>query len=146
MEIETRAPSCVIMISRIVELLLIRVLRLWALDPAAQSSWLVGATDRAIGRTLGMMHAAPDRRWSVPELARTVGLSRSVFARRFVTLVGQPPSRYLIRLRLDKAAELLQQTKQTISEVAQASGYQSEAAFSRALKLRFGCSPSRWRR
>lgn len=144
-EIETREPGAAVMISRIVELLLIRVLRLWALDPTAQASWLVGATDSAIGRALGVMHAAPDRKWSVAELARTVGLSRSVFAAHFVALVGQPPLRYLIGLRLDKAAELLQRTEETIAEVAEATGYDSEAAFSRAFKLRFGCSPSRWR-
>lgn len=145
-EIEAREPGGKVMISRIIELLLIRVLRLWALDPAARASWLVGATDPAIGRALGIMHGAPERKWTVSELAWNAGLSRSVFANRFVALVGEPPLRYLIGLRLDKAAELLQRTRLTISEVSEATGYESEAAFSRAFKLRFGSSPSRWRR
>lgn len=145
-EIQTPEPGSKIMISRIIELLLIRVLRLWAQDPAAQASWLVGATDPAIGSALGAMHGAPERKWTVSELARKAGLSRSVFAGRFVALVGEPPLRYLIGLRLDKASELLQRTKQTISEVTEATGYESEAAFSRAFKAKFGSSPSQWRR
>ncbi|MGE0283614.1 MAG: cupin domain-containing protein [Rhizobiaceae bacterium] len=145
-EIEAREPGAAVMISRIVELLFIRLLRLWAVDPRAQASWLVGATDPAIGRALGVMHARPDRGWSVAELARIAGLSRSVFAAHFVRLVGHPPLRYLIGLRLDKATELLRTTDKTIVEVAIAVGYDSEAAFSRAFKLRFGRSPSRWRR
>ncbi|MBK4215732.1 AraC family transcriptional regulator [Paracoccus caeni] len=145
-EIETREPGGAIMISRIVELLLIRVLRLWAQEPDARASWLSGASDPAISRALSAMHAQPARAWTVSELARAAGMSRSVFAGRFATLVGEPPLRYLIGLRLDKAAEMLQRTTRRISEVAEAAGYNSEAAFSRAFKLRYGTSPSQWRR
>ncbi|WP_411749763.1 AraC family transcriptional regulator [Serratia marcescens] len=145
-EIEMREPGGAVMISRIMELLLIRVLRLWALEPTAQASWLSGAADTAIGRALSLMHFAPEKAWSVSELANAACLSRSVFAARFVALVGLPPLRYLIGLRLDKAAELLQRTKRSIADVAEDTGYTSEAAFSRAFKLRFGSSPSHWRR
>lgn len=144
-EIQMPGPGGAVMISRLMELMLIRVLRLWALEPAAQASWLLGASDPAIARALNVIHTAPEKPWSVAELANAAGLSRSVFAARFVTLVGQPPSRYLIGLRLDKAAELLQRTKRTIAQIADNTGYTSEAAFSRAFKLRFGISPSSWR-
>ncbi|SPL72105.1 AraC family transcriptional regulator [Acinetobacter stercoris] len=144
-EIETNEPGSTIMISRIMELLLIRVLRLWALEPNIKANWLSGAADPAIGYVLGAMHSKPEKAWTVCELANLAGLSRSVFASRFVALVGEPPFRYLIGLRLDKAAELLQQTKRTIFQVAEDTGYASEAAFSRAFKQRFGSSPSYWR-
>lgn len=144
-EIKMPEPGGAVMISRIMELLLIRVLRLWAQDPSAQASWLLGATDPIIGRVLSAMHIAPEKAWSVPELAKIACLSRAAFAARFATLVGQPPLRYLISLRLDKSAEILKRTKHTIAAVAEESGYTSEAAFSRAFKLRFGSSPSRWR-
>jgi AraC family transcriptional regulator, alkane utilization regulator len=91
------------------------------------------------------MHVTPGRRWSVPELARMATLSRSVFARRFVETVGEPPLRYLTGLRLDKAAELLQRTDRSLADISEAVGY-SEPAFSRAFKARFGASPSFWRR
>ena len=145
-EIEADEPGASVMIARIVELLIIRVLRLWAVDPAAPASWLVGATDPAIGRALAAMHACADRQWTVPRLAEMVGMSRSVFAKRFVELVGQPPLRYLTGLRLDKAAELLRRTGGSIGEIAAAVGYESEPAFSRAFKDRHGLSPSHWRR
>lgn len=144
-EIQMPGPGGAVMVSRLMELMLIRVLRLWALEPKAQASWLLGAMDPAIARALNVMHSAPEKAWSVAGLAKAAGLSRSVFAARFVALVGQPPSRYLIGLRLDKGAELLQRTKRTIAQVADNTGYTSEAAFSRAFKLRFGTSPSRWR-
>lgn len=145
-EIQTPEPGAAVMVSRILELLLIRVLRLWAKEPKAQASWLLGAADPAIGRALSAMHLAPAQPWSVAELAKVAGLSRTVFASRFLTLVGQPPLRYLIGLRLDKAAELLKRTRQSLWEVAEATGYTSDAAFSRAFRARFGQSPAQWRK
>lgn len=145
-EVRAREPGSSVMISRIIELLLVRVLRLWAIDPDSQPSWLVGAIDPAVGRALGVMHSSPGREWSVKELAQVAGLSRSVFTARFVPRVGLPPIKYLNGLRLDKAAEILRRTSWTITEVSEAVGYASDAAFSRAFKLRFGVSPSQWRR
>lgn len=144
-EISMPEPGGAVMISRILELLLIRILRLWAQDPAAQASWLRGAMDPVIGRTLSAMHAAPEKAWTVAELANIACLSRSAFAARFALRVGHPPLRYLNSLRLDKSAELLKWTKSPVAEVAEKSGYTSEASFSRAFRLRFGASPSRWR-
>lgn len=139
-------PGAAVMVSRLIEVLLIRVLRLFAVDLTAPTSWLTGATDPSIGRALGVMHATPGRHWSVPELARTATLSRTVFARRFVETVGEPPLRYLTALRLDKAAELLQRTDNSLADISEAVGYSSEPAFSRAFKARFGTSPSLWRK
>lgn len=144
-EIATPEPGSAVMISRIVELILIRLLRLWAASPELQPSWLAGAMDGALAASLAAMHADPGRKWSVPQLARIAGMSRSAFADRFNRIVGQPPSRYLIGLRLDKAAEILRAKNHRISEVATLAGYESEAAFSRAFKLRFGNAPSGWR-
>ncbi|HDR2353298.1 TPA: AraC family transcriptional regulator [Enterobacter roggenkampii] len=145
-EIQSPGPGGKVMISRLMELMFIRVLRIWALEPSADASWLQGANDPAIARALSAIHTMPEKAWTVPELAKAAGLSRSVFAERFSNLVGLPPSRYLIGLRLDKAAELLLNTKRSIVQIAEHTGYTSEASFSRAFKLRFGYSPSRWRK
>lgn len=144
-EINSPAPGSGVMISRLLDLIFIRLLRIWATGPDAAPGWLVGAMDSQVGRALAAVHANPAYPWSVPELATLVGMSRSVFAERFTRLVGQPPATYLIGLRLDRAAELLRGSRVSIAEVAPRVGYQSEAAFSRAFQSRFGVSPMRWR-
>jgi AraC-like DNA-binding protein len=82
----------------------------------------------------------------VEELARAVAMSRSAFADRFASLIGEPPIQYLIRWRLALAAQALRVGRESIIRVAQASGYESEAAFSRAFRREFGMPPGAWRR
>jgi AraC-like DNA-binding protein len=79
-------------------------------------------------------------------LAREVALSRSLLATRFASLVGESPMQYLMRWRLALAARALRSGGGTISRVAERSGYQTEAAFSRAFKREFGLPPSAWRK
>lgn len=144
-EITTPKPGAAVMIARIVELILIRLLRLWASDAKLGPSWLAGAMDGQLAPVLAAMHANPQHKWRVPQLARASGMSRSAFADRFSRIVGQPPSRYLIGLRLDKAAEMLMAKNNRVSDVAAGVGYESEASFSRAFKHRFGSAPSEWK-
>ena len=92
------------------------------------------------------MHAEPRRTWTVDELAREVALSRSALAERFAALVGEPPMRYLMRWRLALAARALRSDGETITRVAERSGYDSEAAFTRAFKREFGMPPAAWRK
>jgi AraC-like DNA-binding protein len=114
--------------------------------PATQEGWLAGVRDRFVGRALALMHAQPSYAWTVDELARKVGLSRSALAQRFNDLVGQPPMHYLTRWRLQLAAkELVTATKPMIAIASQV-GYESEAAFNRAFKREFGMPPSSWRK
>jgi AraC-like DNA-binding protein len=75
-----------------------------------------------------------------------VALSRSALAERFAALVGEPPMQYLIRRRLALAARALRAGVEAISRVAEHSGYESEAAFSRAFKREFGVPPAAWRK
>ncbi|HWA74584.1 MAG TPA: AraC family transcriptional regulator [Polyangiaceae bacterium] len=102
--------------------------------------------DRAVARALELMCKQLDTRWTVEHLARAVGLSRPAFAKRFVLALGMPPLRYLSELRLELAANLLQSSDASLAELAQAVGYASEFAFSRAFKRRFGVAPSFFRR
>jgi AraC-like DNA-binding protein len=82
----------------------------------------------------------------VDELARGAALSRSALAERFTALVGEPPIQYLLRWRLALAARELRSGSDPISRIAERSGYESEAAFSRAFKREFGVPPATWRR
>ncbi len=101
--------------------------------------------DKQIGRALSLIHGEPGRAWSVEILASEVGMSRSRFAERFRELVDQSPMSYLSEWRLQKALALLSQSSWSVQEIANRTGYQSPAAFSRAFTEAFGAPPSRFR-
>jgi AraC-like DNA-binding protein len=113
--------------------------------PQHQKGWLAALRDRYVGRAMTRMHADPAYPWTVDELARQVGLSRSALAQRFSELLGQPPMQYLAQWRLYAAARELRNGRKSVSEIAGAAGYESEPAFSRAFKRQFGLPPASWR-
>lgn len=104
------------------------------------------AVDRRILRALSLLQAEPAKPWTVERLARTVGLSRAAFARRFVAVSGRSPRKFLSELRLALAASLLESTDDALAEVALHVGYSSEFAFSRAFKRQHGVAPGSFRR
>ena len=135
-------PGSSLMISRLIDLLVIRTLRSWASAEANRTGWLGGLGEERIGRVLSAMHADPFQRWTVESLAKVAMMSRSIFAERFVAAVGEPPLRYLSRWRLTIAADLLRGGGLKVTEAAYRCGYASDAAFSRAFKAHFGYAPS----
>jgi AraC-like DNA-binding protein len=134
-------------LAKLSELMFIEVVRrhLEALAPE-QAGWLAGLRDSFVGKALSLMHAKPARNWTIEELAKDVGLSRSVLAERFAHLVGMPPMQYLARWRMQVAAGLLSGGSANMAAIAADIGYASEAAFSRAFKKVVGVPPSAWRR
>ena len=139
-------PGSSLMISRLIDVLVIRILRTWAqTEKAGDTGWLGALADARISRALKAIHDEPFRRWSVAELAHVAGMSRSSFAERFSTLVKEPPLSYQSRWRLTLAHTLLRQGDVRVSDVARQVGYDSEAAFSRAFKAQFGLAPIRAR-
>jgi len=114
--------------------------------PEDRKGWLAGLRDPQIGQALALMHATPAKDWSAEALASEVGMSRSGFAERFTSLVGQPPMQYLTYWRMQLAAQKLRESKDAVAQVGYAVGYESEAAFSRAFKREFGAAPASWRR
>ena len=114
--------------------------------PPEGRGWLAALRDVQIGRAVALLHEAPERAWTVDELAREVAMSRSVLATRFASLVGDSPMQYLMRWRLALAARALRSGSDAISRVAERSGYETEAAFSRAFKREFGLPPATWRK
>jgi AraC-like DNA-binding protein len=111
-----------------------------------QKGWLAGLRDPQVGKALALMHAKPAKDWSAEALAADVGMSRSGFAERFTSLVGQPPMQYLTYWRMQLAARRLRETREAVAQVGYGVGYESEAAFSRAFKREFGKGPGEWRR
>jgi AraC-like DNA-binding protein len=134
-------------LARLSELLFIEAVRDYlAALPPAQKGWLAGLRDPAIGRALALMHARLADPWTAEQLAAEALLSRSAFAERFTTLVGVPPMSYLTAWRMQVAAQSLRETRRSVAQVAEAVGYESEAAFARAFKREMGVSPGEYRR
>jgi AraC-like DNA-binding protein len=135
------------MLSKLSELLFSEAIRQYAGNCREERcGWPAALRDPYIARSLAMFHANIARPWTVEELAREVGLSRSAVAGRFVRLIGVAPMRYLSFCRMQVAARKLAGGRESLSQIADAVGYDSEAAFSRAFKSTFGSAPATWRR
>ena len=103
-------------------------------------------SDPSIARAIRLMHEKLAEPLRVAELARSVGCSRAVFARRFVAATGSAPHQFMNTLRLERAARLLSETELSLAEIASQVGYASEFSFSRAFKRQRGIAPSVFRR
>jgi AraC-like DNA-binding protein len=139
-------PGADSVLTRLAELMFIEVLRRYLEElPPGQTGWLAGLRDELVGRVLRLLHSQPAHPWTLEELAREAGSSRSNVARQFAQLVGQPPMQYLTQWRMQVAANLLSQSGAKIAAIAAEVGYDSEAAFSRAFKKATGLAPGGWR-
>jgi AraC-like DNA-binding protein len=144
-EIRGAAPGRDFIIQRTCEALLVEALRPGLTD-AHSASLLRGIGERGLRLALEAMHRDYAREWTVAELARLAGTSRSALAARFRTRLGVSPRQYLIDWRMNRAAKLLGSTDLSVAEVALATGYESEPAFARTFKRATGLSPGRFRR
>ncbi|RYZ04914.1 MAG: AraC family transcriptional regulator [Myxococcales bacterium] len=134
-------------LSRLSELLFVEVVRRYVAElPPEGLGWFAGLRDENIGRALQKLHERPTHDWSLEELGKECGLSRSVLAERFAELVGIPPIQYLAQWRIQLAASLLRSGKSSLAEIAERVGYGSEAALSRAFKRQVGVAPAHYRR
>lgn len=146
MESHGTYPGSRSVLLRIAELVFVEVLRSYLTTASEDgASWLKGLRDPMVGRALSRLHAQPAHAWTLPELAREAGASRSVLAERFTSYVGHPPMQYLHHWRMQLAAGRLAAGASPVSAVAAAVGYESEAAFCRAFKKATGVTPASWR-
>jgi AraC-like DNA-binding protein len=134
-------------LTRLPSLVLAEVLRLHvASAPAADRGWLAALRDPVLAPALAELHKAPERKWTVADLAAAANVSRSVLDERFRATLGRSPIRYLTDWRLHVAKDLLATTSLGVAAVARRVGYDSEEAFSRAFKRVHGLAPAHWRR
>jgi AraC-like DNA-binding protein len=145
-EAESIEPGGEAVMTRLADVLVIQLLRRWLRSADLATGWLAALRDPQVGRALGLMHARPDEDWTLVGLARESNMSRSAFAERFTTLVGEPPMRYLAGWRLEQARSELGRTTDSIATISTRVGYTSEAAFSRAFKRHYGVTPGAVRR
>jgi len=107
--------------------------------------WHHAIADRPIRQVLTLMHGNLGHGWTLEELGQQVGLSRSALAERFRGAMGDTPLNHLRTLRMQKAMQLLADTRQTLEQVAQAVGYQDAFGFSKVFKRTTGQSPRQFR-
>jgi AraC-like DNA-binding protein len=133
--------------AKISEALFVETLRRYISSlPSDQIGWLAGARDPAVGQALALLHRDPAHPWTISELARRVGLSRTRLAERFRHYLNESPIAYLGQWRLKLAAEILRSSDDSVAQVAEAVGYGSEASFNRAFKREYACPPAQFRR
>ncbi len=139
-------PGGTLVLGRLADLLLIQALRAQAAGAGCSDPGLRAVSDPAIGAALRLMHGRLAEPWTVGRLAREVAMSRSAFAARFASLVGEPPLQYLGRWRMTRAAQMLREGNATIDEVASQVGYGNAAAFTRAFTRVEAKGPASYRR
>lgn len=145
-ELASSEPAQEMVLDRILDLLLVSVLRAWLSSPGAGvPRWHQAQRDAIVGPALRLLHENPAYAWTVADLAARTGVSRASLARRFNELVGEPPMAYLTAWRLTLAAEMLRKADATIGTVARSVGYGSSFALSAAFKRERGVSPMEYR-
>ena len=146
-EPELQQPGRTAVLAKLAETVFVETLcRYMDALPPGRTGWLAGARDARVGQALALMHRNPAHAWTLPELARASGASRTVLADRFAQLMGETPLAYLARWRLQLGERLLLTTNRKVLRIAGDVGYESEAAFSRAFRREFGAPPARYRR
>ncbi|MEU9032555.1 AraC family transcriptional regulator [Streptomyces sp. NPDC048383] len=145
-EVSRDEPGQAIVLDRLLDLLLIGVLRAWLAAPGSGApAWYRAQADPVVGVALRLLHENPAHGWTVEELAHKAGVSRASMARRFTQLVGEPPVAHLTGWRIALAADLLREPEATIATVARRVGYGTPFALSAAFKRVRGVSPQEYR-
>ncbi|MDT3379595.1 AraC family transcriptional regulator [Labrys neptuniae] len=140
-------PGSATAITNLAKLLFVEALRLHIEDAKSeQAGWLTALDDRRISIALRGVHADPSHPWTLEELAKLSGMSRTSFAVRFRDVVGMPPLTYVLNWRIRLAEKELSETDRSVADIAWSVGYGSESAFSNAFSRATGLSPGRFRK
>jgi AraC-like DNA-binding protein len=145
-EVTKQGPAQGVVLDRLLDLLLISVLRVWFDRPETEApAWYRAHTHPVAGEALRLFHEDPANDWTLARVAAEVGVSRATLAESFRNAVGTPPMTYLTEWRLALAADLLRQSDATLNAVARQVGYGSGFALSSAFKRVYGVSPQEHR-
>lgn len=131
------------LLARLADVVAVSIVRAWIETDCARQAegWMAALRDPRLGRVISAIHGDPGRDWTVSELAKVMGASRSAFAARFQQVTGETPLRYVTEVRIRRAALLLEQERLSVEEVAARLGYGSHTAFGRAFKRVTGHAP-----
>lgn len=146
-ECATDYPGKELIVRRMLEALLVEALRWRSIGNRAMPAGLLsGMRDPALARVLQAIHADVRKNWTVVDLAKMAGMSRSGFAARFGEVLGCAPIEYLTRWRMAIAKDALTRGVKSLDRIADEIGYESASAFSTAFRKRLGCSPGKFAR
>jgi AraC-like DNA-binding protein len=134
-----------LMLNHLAPIMLLQTLRIYLQTAKDDESWLSALSDPRLAKVLGTMHSAFEREWSLEEFANLASMSRSGFALTFKKKVGVAPMDYLASWRMQAACERLQESSDSVAEIARAVGYASESAFSAAFVKIVKCRPGAYR-
>ncbi|MGV3550921.1 AraC family transcriptional regulator [Rhizobium sp.] len=144
-ELVEAQPGGNLVVQHLAHLMLVQALRLYLSEGAGQTvGWLFAMQDPKISAAISAIHSDPGIRWTLPMLASRAGMSKSKFSLRFKSISGSSPIEYLTRWRMLLAGDRLVAGKESVSVIAMALGYDSEASFSTAFKRVMGCAPRRY--
>ncbi|OIJ63979.1 AraC family transcriptional regulator [Streptomyces mangrovisoli] len=149
LELEEAHPGSEAIVTSLLDTLLLYILRAWwhsECEAGRRRGWAAALTDPAVAAALRAIHGDPAHAWTVEQLGAVGGLSRAAFARRFTTLVGEPPLTYLTWWRMTMAGRLLRHDDLSLRQIAERTGYTSEFAFAKAFKREYGVAPGQYRR
>lgn len=144
-ELTRPAPGQQTVLDRLLDVLLVLVMRASYQHSPTAPRWYSAAEDPRLGRALQAMHEHPERGWTVSELAHLSAMSRPSFARNFERALGQTPMQYLTDWRLTLAREYLLANELTLEQIAHRTGYSSPNAFAATFRRHVGLPPGRWR-
>jgi AraC-like DNA-binding protein len=146
-EVREPQPGSFLLAQQLAYMMLVQALRLHLAEGLNGGvGWLFALADKQMSAAISSMHDDPAHGWTLQELAERVGMSRSSFALKFKATVGEAPMEYLTRWRMLLAADRITSSSDSVSEIAQSLGYESESAFSTAFKRVMGCSPRQYSR
>ena len=140
-ELRAKRPGYGVILTRLADVVAAAILRRWVEAGCDVCGWVEAVRDPKLARLLAALHKEPGRNWSVADMASEMGMSRSVFAERFVELTKATPQQYLTNLRMRLASQWIGRENLSLDEVSERLGYASVAAFSRAFKRTTGKSP-----
>jgi AraC-like DNA-binding protein len=147
LRVQEAAPGSDVILARLAEVVFTEALQRYITQlPQGRTGWLAGAADATVGCALAALHHRPAHPWTLDELADEAGMSRSALTERFARYLGQSPMAYLADWRLELGAEALRTSSRSVLQIASEVGYESEAAFNRAFKRKFGRPPAQYRR
>lgn len=148
-EVSARQPGAWAIANALAQALLAYAMRAYGegeSSEAPQPSWLALIADERLCASLQAMLADPQQAWTLDSLGAAAAMSRATYARRFKDASGMTPGAALLAVRMMHASKLMLQTRRTLADIAEAVGYQSEAAFGKAFRHALGSTPGQWRK
>ncbi|MBI1425638.1 MAG: helix-turn-helix domain-containing protein [Gammaproteobacteria bacterium] len=145
-EVESQRLGADVVINRLSDVLFIHVIRTYIEQHQPAHGVIAALADTRLAQGLNAFHQQPQAPWTIETLANAAGMSRSAFAEQFHRIVGQTPLQYMLQWRMQVAYDLLMTSSLSTQQIAERSGYQSEASFAKAFKKFYGNGPGAVRR